>query len=364
MEQKYKEYLPDKPVTGIMKIFLPFIIFINFIRTFIKDKLYDFSVWRHKIYKKVFKRKKAKTIRSKRRGELIFFLSLVAYPLLQFIIFYIGVNINSIFLAFQKFDIDSAKFIYLSGNELFTNFRMFISDFTGDPAMITATKNSFFLYVSSMVIALPLNLMFSFFIYKKVPGKGAFRVVLFLPQIISSLVVSLMFRYFVESALPSIIGINLLQNVDTGFSTIIFYVIWASFGTQILLYTNAMAKIDDSLVEVGQLEGMSLLQEFWHVTLPLIFPTITVFLVIGVAGFFTNQAGLFNFYGTSARTDLQTLGYVFFIKVIRNNEASFAQYPYAAAAGLLFTLVAAPLTLFIKWLLEKYGPSENWNEKN
>ena len=106
------------------------------------------------------------------------------------------------------------------------------------------------------------------------------------------------------------------------------------------------------------MEGVTLFQEFTRVTLPLIFPTITVFLVAGVAGLFTNQAGLYNFYGGGAREDLQTLGYVFFVKIVKADNASYAQYPYAAASGLLFALVATPVTLLVKYLLEKYGPKE------
>lgn len=321
------------------------------------DLFYSLSVALHKTKKKIVKREKPRTMTSRRRGELVFFIALIAYPLLQFSVFYVAVNINSVLLAFKNFDIDTAQFYFNAKGELFDNFKNFINDLKGNAAMITAAKNSLKLYLCTLFIAFPLNLVFSFFLYKKVPAYGFFRVILFLPQIISALVVSLMFRYFVENALPGLIGMNLLTTKKTGFSTIIFYTIWAGFGTQILIYTSAMTKIDDSLVEFGELEGMSLIREFWQITLPLIFPTITIFLVAGIAGLFTNQASLYNFYGGSARTDLQTLGYVFFVRIIKSNDASYAQYPYAAAAGLLFTLVATPITLIVKYALERFGPS-------
>ena len=34
-------------------------------------------------------------------------------------------------------------------------------------------------------------------------------------------------------------------------------------------------------------------------------------------------------------------------------------YPYAAALGVFLTLIIAPITLVIRWLLNKFGPSEN-----
>lgn len=340
------------------KIFKPLANVFSVIVRWLKDFFYGISVAIHNFFRNLFGTKdKGASMSTKRRKELIFFICLVAYPMLQFLVFYVGVNINSVLLAFQKFDLDTSTFEFLTGNELFKNFSDFIEDMVGDTTMIIATKNSIKLYLVGLVIGLPLNLVFSFFLYKKIPGAGFYRVVLFLPQIISSLVVSLMFRYFVESALPELIGYNLLTEKSTAYNTMIFYCVWAGFGSSILIYTSAMTKIDDSLVEFGQLEGISMLQEFWYITLPLIFPTITIFLVSGIAGLFTSQASLFNFYGTGARQDMKTLGYIFFVTIMKSENASYAQYPYASAAGLLFTLVATPVTLVVKWALEKYGPS-------
>lgn len=337
-------------------LFSPLTWLFSTIFGWLKDRFYDLSVWGYGLISKRNSPKKQKTLTAKRKKEFAFFLCLVAYPLIQFLIFYVAVNINSILLAFQEYDAVKG-FSYLGFDNLFKNFVDVYTDLGKDPLMITATKNSVILYTSTLLIAFPLNLIFSFFLYKKVPGHGFFRVILFLPQIISSLVVSQMFLYFVQEGITNLIGFNLLRDKATEFGTMVFYCIWVSFGTQILVYTSAMTKIDNSIVEYGELEGVSLFQEFWHITLPMIFPTITIFLVAGIAGFFTHQANLFNFYGTGARDPMKTLGYIFFVDVVKANDGNYYQYPYASAAGLMFTLVATPITLLLKWALEKYGPS-------
>ena len=308
----------------------------------ISDFFYDVSVKFHN----TFKRKdnnKITTIKTQKKKKLIFYTLLLIFPVVQFLIFYVFVNINSILLAFQEFDSQTATFNFLGIEQFFDNFKEVIDDIFNDIEMKTATINSIFAYL----------------MYKKIPAHGAFRIVLFLPQIISSLVISLMFRYFVEVAMPSLIGVNLLVSKDSAFNTMIFYCIWASFGSQIIIYTNAFSQISPELIEYGKLEGITMWQEFFRVALPAIFPTITIYLVAGVAGIFTNQAALFNFFGADARGDVQTLGYIFFVKVLKSEAASYAQYPYASAAGLLFTVIATPLTLLIKWALEKFGPKED-----
>ena len=124
------------------------------------------------------------------------------------------------------------------------------------------------------------------------------------------------------------------------------------------MYSNAMSgNISPEMVEAAQLEGVSAIQEFFYITFPLIFPTFSTFTVTGVAGIFTNQFGLFNFYGPAADPSLQTYGYYIYVKTL--NASSKAEYPYLASMGVWLTAVAAPITFLVKYLLEKIDPTND-----
>lgn len=318
----------------------------------VKDFFYDVSV------KFAKKNKKVKSHNAAKREALIFYVCILALPILQCGVFYVGINVNTIALAFEKYDFEAGKYVWNG----FRNFKNFFVDLSTTTVLSYALKNSLKLYLAGLGFGLPLNLIFAFFLYKKVPGTGFFRVILFFPQILSGIVTSVMFAYFVEGALPAIfqnLGAklpDLLNGPDYTFSTIIFYCIWSGFGAQLIIYGTAMSGIDESLIEAGKLDGLSTFGEFFRIVLPLIFPTITTYLVIGIAGFFTNQASLYNFYGQNAQEYAQTLGYYLFVKVI-GSTATLGDYPIASAAGLLFTCIAAPLTILVKYLLERLGPS-------
>ena len=184
-------------------------------------------------------------------------------------------------------------------------------------------------------------------------------------MIMSSIVVTLMFKYFVEVGIPYLIKVvtradslpmSWLANVETRYWTLLFYGMWAGFGGSIILYTGAMCRIPDSIIEYGRLDGLTIWQEFWHITLPLIYPTLTTMLVVSVSGFFTSQLSAYNFYGGNAPPGISTLGYYFFVQVV-GGASSSVDYPYASAMGLIFTGVAAPVTLLVKYLLEHFGPN-------
>ena len=91
------------------------------------------------------------------------------------------------------------------------------------------------------------------------------------------------------------------------------------------------------MIEYGQLEGISAFREFVSVVVPMIWGTITVFIVTSFVGLFTAQGALFSFFGYQAPYNMYTFGYYFFVMVVGDN-ATQASYPYAAAASLLFTV--------------------------
>lgn len=238
---------------------------------------------------------------SGRKKDLIFYILMMLFPIAQFSIMYIGVNFNSFLLSFKNIDID--------GNYTwtFSNISDAFNLLRTSPLLRSAAKNSLSSYLLLTFIGTPLGLVFSFYIYKKLPLSGAFRVILFLPSIISAIVMVTIFQFFVERAIPAFwqkafnVKIKgLIENQASRYATIIFYNIWVGFGTGVLMYSNAMSGIPQEIVESAHLDGATGINEFWRITLPMVYPTLSTFLITGVAGLFTNQINLYSFYGGSA----------------------------------------------------------------
>lgn len=293
-----------------------------------------------------------------KKKEYIFFGVMMIIPMIHFLIWYIGVNGNSISLAFREYDFTKNQYVF-AGLE---NFKNVITDFATSPEMAVIFKNSLVVYVIGLLITLPLTLLFSFYLYKKFFGHGVFKFILYLPSILSSIVVVTIFTYFVERFIPGLVQMitgkemqGMLSNPDSRFFMIVFYNIWIGFGANMLYYLGSMNAIPPELVEAARIDGVSLGGEFIHITLPMIYPTITTVITTGVVGIFTNQLSLVTFYGTNAASELQTIGYWLFSDTLKAQET---QYPYLSAAGLIITLLVAPLTFLIKYLMERLGPKD------
>lgn len=289
------------------------------------------------------------------RKEFIFFICLIALPLAQFCVFYIGVNFNSILLTFRNYDYDTGYSFAGIANIVRVVKNLFM-----DATLKYAVRNSLLTYAVTLVVGTTLALVFSYFIYKKMPLANLYRITLFLPSVLSSIVMVLLFKYFCEEAIPEICKLltgkeigGLLSSSDTALPTLLFYLVWTGFGTQVLMYTGAMNNISESVVESARLDGATPLREFVFITLPMIWPTFITFIVVGIAGIFTNQLNLYSFYGTAADNSLYTIGYYLYRAT---QQGKLPEYSYLSAMGLIFTLIAMPLTFAVKHFLERFGP--------
>ena len=299
---------------------------------------------------------------SAKKKNIIFYILLAALPIAQFVIFYVVVNFNSLLLAFKSYDTVTGTTTWVG----FKNFEQVFKDLFGNNfALKQSWKNSFIAYGIGILFGVPLSLFFSFYIYKKYLLSKFFKFFLFLPSIISSIAMIIMFSYFAEDAYPDLTQLifnlatkpnGLLSDLKTTLFAVLFYTTFTSFGTSVIMYSSAMGNINESLPEAAKIDGANSLREFFSITVPMIWPTLVTFLVVGVAGIFTNQIGLYAFFGGSADFRVYTFGYYLF----RNTaEGTQADYPYLAAMGLVMTLFAVPITYLFKFVLERFGPRRN-----
>ena len=302
--------------------------------------------------------------RSKRNKlkKNLFVYSLIAYPLILFLIFYVVVNFNSILLAFQTIDGSGKSFAGLN------NFKTFLSEMFGAGNLLSYSFiNSIKMYFINLVVCMPLYVFFSYLLFKKCFLNKTVSFLVMIPSIMSGLVIALIFVNFIGSngPLTFIMGktgwnggkwLNLLYDEKYAFGTTLFYMIWLSFATSLIVYPTAMRGINPEVLESAKIDGISnMFQELWYIILPLIYPTLTTFLITGFAAIFSTSGPLLEFYYTDAPDYVSNMGY-YFTKMILVDGTEFS-YPKYAAGGIILTIIVAPLTSLLKWALEKFGPA-------
>ena len=290
----------------------------------------------------------------------IFSYAFLAIPVVLFLVFYVYVNLDSFLLAFQE--------IRLTGEREFVgfaNFKKFCDGMLNGSQINISFFNSIILYACRLFIAMPLNIAWSWALFRGFRGSQTIRVLVMMPSIISAFVFSLVFKMIVGAPFQEImINLgwktfpNLIDTNATVFGTIVFYSIWISFATGLIVYPNAMRGIDPALFESAKIDGMeTMLEELRYIVLPMIFPTISTFLITGFSAIFTDSGPLMAFFMYSAPTETYTMGYFMTVQVF-GVDASTRGYPLAAAGGMMLTLIMGPLTILLRNFLEKISPME------
>ncbi len=290
-----------------------------------------------------------------RRKELIFIWGMLALPLLQWLIFWLGINANFIKLAFMDARTDAFTF---------SNFITFWNDLTAPNGSVKiALVNTLKYFATTMLIINPLSLAIAYFLYRKIRGYKIFRVIFYLPAIISAVVMVECYRGVIQpngivDMFLHIFGKSIppegwLANFDTATGAILFFVVWTGFGTNVLLFSGAMVRVPTEMLEASRLDGCSAFREFFVMILPMIMPTITTLIIVSCTSIIATTGPILLFTGGGYNTT--TISFWIFEKIYGGGVAGglTANYNIVSCTGLCFTLISLPIILLIRYLMDK-----------
>lgn len=307
-----------------------------------------------KTERRLFKRK---------HKRLLFYSLMLLIPVANFLVFYVYQNFSVIIMAFEKYEAVTGGVGYRSQFAGFENFAAVFRRLNdGNWYMVL---NSLWLFLFKTGLGMFLAVVFSYYICKKRRLAGFFRVMLFLPSVISSVILVAIYKHVVSDIYTALTGAKFGLLTTHGQGCVIFFNIWASFGTNVLIFSSTMSGIDDSVIEASKIDGANIVQEFLHVTVPMIFPTLVTFFVVGIANIFTDQAHLYTFFREDAQ-GFENIGYFLYVQALRSDvvavgieskKSIYLSYPEISAFGLVITAVIVPLTVAVRKLSAKFGPS-------
>lgn len=310
-------------------------------------------------FEKFFKLDTSHKARRKRQKRFFIFVML-ALPILQFLIFFVYVNIDTIILSFQKFDYNAGSYRFVS----FDNYSEAFRDLSQLPQMRQVIINSLLFLPITNFITLPLSVISAYFIFRKVPGRSFFKVIFFLPSIISIVVLTMAFQFMfdplfgpVNSLLESF-GISptggWFGSRETAMNMIYIYCIWAGIGFNMVLINGAISRLPSEVIESARMDGVGMYKELTKIIIPMIWPTITTLFVIGTTAVFTLFLQVLLLTNGGPNGSTRTIAFLI-VQMVQSGD-----YTTPAAFGVIFTIVGIPVIMAIKWLMERIGQNAEY----
>ncbi|WP_328473398.1 sugar ABC transporter permease [Actinoplanes sp. NBC_00393] len=177
------------------------------------------------------------------------------------------------------------------------------TDFVGlDNYKTILTDNSFHeavwhngqIVVLSLVLQGPIAIALALLLNKKMRGQSVIRVLIFVPYVIAEVIVGTAWALMLQTngavndVLRSIglggLAQDWLANPKLAIWTLMFILTWKYIGFAVILFLAGMQNIPEELSEAAAVDGASFWQTQWHVTLPLLGPTIRIWGFLSIIG--------------------------------------------------------------------------------
>lgn len=286
----------------------------------------------------------------KKISRILFMFSFLIIPAICFCIFYLYVNIDSFLMAFQRPRYGTVKemvWTFENFNRIGNLFSTSEGDILGNAILNTVLFNCVGLF-----LGIPISILMSYFIYKKILGYKLFRFVLYLPTIICSSALVALFKYAIGDGGPLDALVSAtkgtfvapLAGSPSAIITILFYCLMFNLGSNIVLFGGAMNSLSTEVLEAAELDGVNWFQELIYIIIPSIWPTLSTMLILLAAGFLGTTGPILAFTQGSFKT--MTLSY--YIYALVSGQGANQDLYLASAIGLCMTAVSFPLALIVK----------------
>lgn len=173
---------------------------------------------------------------------------------------------------------------------VFTGFTNYIKLFK-DPVFLITVRNNLSFVGLAIVFQLPLALIISIVLSKKIPMVKLFKATYFMPNVISGVAVSMLWRFIYHprygpiNELLNVLGnpnasISLLDNAKLAIYSIAIIMAWQGIGYYMLIYLSGIQAIPIEIYEAARIDGSNEKNTLFSITLPLMWPMIKISFVL------------------------------------------------------------------------------------
>ena len=285
------------------------------------------------------------------RHTRLFRIAFLAPALILYTVFVIYPVFSSAYYGFTKWNGGQAPIFIGIGNyvEMFSSTQYW-----------HVLGNSLMLVVVSVLVQIPLGLLFAYLLYLTTRGLRVFRGVYFLPVVVAPIAIGVMFFLFYNGNVGPInhflgnVGLaslqrNWLSDRNVVLYSVIFPQAWQYIGLFVVIFLAAMRSIPRELIESANLDGTSTLRVFFAIVIPLLWEIIilsTILVVVGSLKSFDHSWAISRGGPGDASSYIATLMY----------KKAFLEAQFGYASAITITIMAYSLAftiLFRKFLLKE-----------
>jgi ABC-type sugar transport system permease subunit len=218
-----------------------------------------------------------------------------------------------------------------------------------DPVVHQVFLNNF-KFLISVPLVIMVGLLSAILLFERIRGWKFFRLIFFLPNVLSVAVIGLMFKNFFgyDGAVNQLLGVfgreptQFFIDADYSIAIIVLALVWSGFGFQSLLLLAGLTSINPAVFEAAAIDGAGWWRRLWSITLPNIRRVLGFVFIINILYVFSGLFG-FVFVMTAGGPGYETttIDYLVYLRAFSSNNLGSG----SALAVVLFLFIGL-LTLF------------------
>jgi multiple sugar transport system permease protein len=233
-----------------------------------------------------------------------------------------------------------------------------------DPLFGTAVSNTAYFALLALVIGFPIPIVLAV-IMSEARNKALLSALAYLPVVVPPVVSVLLWRFFFDASPNGVFNTILgwiglgplpwLQNAASAMPSIVIEATWAAAGATVIIYLAALLSVPPELYDAAEVDGASIRQKIWHVTLPQLRGVIFVTLIlqlIATAQVFTEP---FLFTGGGPANSTTTVLLLIYKYAFTNSLGG--EYGMAAALSVMLAAFLGVFTAGYFWLTRSWSKS-------
>lgn len=226
----------------------------------------------------------------------------------------------------------------------------------GDGEVWQALINTFKYAIVEVPFSIIISLVLAVLLNRKMKGRAIYRTIFFLPMVAAPAAIAMVWRWLFNAEfglLNHILGTktNWVSNPKIAIFAIAVIGIWSIIGYNMVLFISGLQEIPGDYYEAASIDGATGIKQFWHITCPLLSPTIFFVMITRVIG------GLQVFdliymvvdRNNPALKKTQSLVYLFYQNsFVENNKG------YGSTIVVLLLAIIMVITVFQMWGQKKW----------
>ncbi|UAL47080.1 sugar ABC transporter permease [Sutcliffiella horikoshii] len=258
--------------------------------------------------------------------------------------------LHAIWLSFTNYNIvNDAEFIGLE------NYQALLED-----PLFWKVLGQTLLYLIIVVPALVvLPIFLAILVNKQIKGIGFFRSAYYIPVVTSMVVVGIAWKwvyadqgvlnYILDSLGVISAPVNWLTSTSTSIFAVMIVTIWKGLGYYMVIYLAGLQSIPDDLYEAADIDGASKWKQIWHITVPLLMPSIMIVTIMSSISAMKVFEEIYVMTGGGPLNSSKTLVFYIYQEAFEK-----LQMGYASAAGVVLFLITLIFSIInIKFMNKK-----------